>query len=456
MKFENIPPQWDAQGAEPTTELKTKGFLAGYKPPAAYFNWLFNRITACLKELQTVLGGHADNKSNPHGVTVAQIGAANNELSNINKAATATGNLIYRGIIDINHLVDANTLTSIGIYKVYIDPNVAAAGDYNFPTPYGTLFVIASMDGVPYDYVSQLFCAVGNDKIIVRNSSDKGSSWGNWVVQSNKTELEAHANNKSNPHGVTAAQIGAVATAKILGANADLNTVTTSGMYRIDESPVNAPDGSEYSQLLVIAGGGDTVSQIVIHYNTSSMFVRSGNPKSTGGTWRDWKRVVTLSDVVNNLTSTATNLPLSAAQGKALNDAINTVKTNFQDGCSTIAAAITSKGVSTANNASPATMAANIKNIKTNAVITSKDNYLQGGAGVTISMTKGIIVCYWANGGDYAFYVLQKDGTNVSVKTNYNRTTEWVFSHSNVTANSIYIKNILNGYSHVYQYVITP
>lgn len=40
-------------------------------------------------------------------------------------------------------------------------------------------------------------------------------------------------------------------------------------------------------------------------------------------------------------------------------------KSNFQAGCSTIAAAITAMGVSTASNATPATMAANIKKIKT-------------------------------------------------------------------------------------------
>ena len=55
MEFNNIPPKWDAQGTEPSEELKTNGFLAGYKPPAAYFNYLFNKITACLKELQSIL-----------------------------------------------------------------------------------------------------------------------------------------------------------------------------------------------------------------------------------------------------------------------------------------------------------------------------------------------------------------------------------------------------------------
>ena len=34
---------------------------------------------------------------------------------------------------------------------------------------------------------------------------------------------------------------------------------------------------------------------------------------------------INISDIVNNLTSTATNKPLSAAQGKALNDAYTTL-----------------------------------------------------------------------------------------------------------------------------------
>lgn len=38
---------------------------------------------------------------------------------------------------------------------------------------------------------------------------------------------------------------------------------------------------------------------------------------------------INISDIVNNLTSTATNKPLSAAQGKTLNDAIGTVNTNL-------------------------------------------------------------------------------------------------------------------------------
>lgn len=55
MEFENKAPKWDATGAEPSADLQANGFSAGYKPPAAYFNYLFNAYTKCINELQAIL-----------------------------------------------------------------------------------------------------------------------------------------------------------------------------------------------------------------------------------------------------------------------------------------------------------------------------------------------------------------------------------------------------------------
>lgn len=52
VPFTNTPPDWKANGVEPTTELKKKGFVAGYKPPAAYFNWFWKKTSDCISELQ--------------------------------------------------------------------------------------------------------------------------------------------------------------------------------------------------------------------------------------------------------------------------------------------------------------------------------------------------------------------------------------------------------------------
>lgn len=55
ISFEKRAPDWGNVGAEPDDGLKKDGFKAGYRPPAAYFNWFFNRISECVKELQTEL-----------------------------------------------------------------------------------------------------------------------------------------------------------------------------------------------------------------------------------------------------------------------------------------------------------------------------------------------------------------------------------------------------------------
>lgn len=55
MKFEKNPPEWHNAGVEPAKELKQEGFKAGYKPPASYFNWFWNRVSNCLKEIQTII-----------------------------------------------------------------------------------------------------------------------------------------------------------------------------------------------------------------------------------------------------------------------------------------------------------------------------------------------------------------------------------------------------------------
>jgi hypothetical protein len=63
----------------------------------------------------------------------------------------------------------------------------------------------------------------------------------------------------------------------------DLDTVVTSGMYRIMDSEANRPFNAVYGQLLVMHGGGDTVTQIYGQYNNGYLYTRSGNPASVGG-----------------------------------------------------------------------------------------------------------------------------------------------------------------------------
>ena len=73
---------------------------------------------------------------------------------------------------------------------------------------------------------------------------------------------------------------------------ANLNTLTTSGMYRIEATEANRP--GDYGQLLVMHGAGDTITQIYGQYSNGVLYTRSGNPSDVGGvgTWTTWHTVL--------------------------------------------------------------------------------------------------------------------------------------------------------------------
>ncbi|MBW8380964.1 MAG: shufflon system plasmid conjugative transfer pilus tip adhesin PilV, partial [Youngiibacter sp.] len=80
---------------------------------------------------------------------------------------------------------------------------------------------------------------------------------------------------------------------KALDSGTDLNTVTTSGWYRLSGSHSNAPSNYAYGQMLVIHGAFDTIAQLLFPYNDDTVWRRSGNPTNVGGSgaWRTWTQV---------------------------------------------------------------------------------------------------------------------------------------------------------------------
>ena len=74
MNFENKTPEWPKEGIEPSSEIKTKGFAPGYKPPAAYFNWFWNSVSKNLAEIKTKLS-NVDNTADAEK-TVKRAGTA--------------------------------------------------------------------------------------------------------------------------------------------------------------------------------------------------------------------------------------------------------------------------------------------------------------------------------------------------------------------------------------------
>ena len=53
-------PSWEAEGIEPPDTLKESGFTAGYKPPAAFFNWFWFLVSALLGKLKDVVNNIQD------------------------------------------------------------------------------------------------------------------------------------------------------------------------------------------------------------------------------------------------------------------------------------------------------------------------------------------------------------------------------------------------------------
>lgn len=62
-------PVWNSKGVEPPANLQREGWQPGVKPPAQYFDWLFNRAYECLEELQAITEALETNKANGTDLT---------------------------------------------------------------------------------------------------------------------------------------------------------------------------------------------------------------------------------------------------------------------------------------------------------------------------------------------------------------------------------------------------
>lgn len=95
------------------------------------------------------------------------------------------------------------------------------------------------------------------------------------------------------------------------GSNVDLNTLTNPGLYRLAATPQNAPTDAvySYSNLMVISGGSDTLTQIICHYQTQKLWFRSGNTKNGDKdniATRPWTQLTTTADLEKATVATAT------------------------------------------------------------------------------------------------------------------------------------------------------
>lgn len=118
---------------------------------------------------------------------------------------------------------------------------------------------------------------------------------------------------------------------------------------------------------------------------------------------------INITDIVNNLTSTATNKPLSAAQGKALNDAIGNTNNNVSNLTTAVAQIRTIKKctVNLANS-----------NVITNNAGEAYCYYINNSS-VIVFMTLAFKTTTARNSGQAVFF-LSVDGRDILIKEPYN------------------------------------
>lgn len=137
MEYTNKPPKWDAAGTEPSADLQANGFTAGYKPPAAYFNYLFHAYTECIKELQAKAG--------------TQIAAG----------------------VEAN--TDLNDCTTVGMYTFSLSDAATIA---NIPAQaQGTMFVLPRLINGDTENLMQIIVTQTNT-VYIRNKID--GTWNEW------------------------------------------------------------------------------------------------------------------------------------------------------------------------------------------------------------------------------------------------------------------------------------
>lgn len=107
-------PNWSASGAEPSSTMKSQGFLSGYKPPAAYFNWFWTKVSVLFGQILTVVNkiqDYLNNKCFYIRQDIGYISTVGYLVSYMNQGAAMDETVV------LSFLADAGLFRSFGIVK---------------------------------------------------------------------------------------------------------------------------------------------------------------------------------------------------------------------------------------------------------------------------------------------------------------------------------------------------
>ena len=239
------------------------------------------RLQSNINAVATDLGNHIDDKENPHAVTKVQVGLGNvDNTSDANKPiSTATQEALdqittdYQATdADLQDGIDANRewITSHttnksnphSVTKAQVGlGNVDNTSDKAKPISDATQSALDTLSETVADYKEEL------DNIDTNLQSQINTNKDN--IAANKTSIDNHIANKSNPHKVTKAQIGLGNVDNTSDTNKPISTATQTALdLKADKSSVY--DKTEVGDLLktkqdtLEAGDGISIENNVI------------------------------------------------------------------------------------------------------------------------------------------------------------------------------------------------
>lgn len=122
--------EWLNAGSEPSSTLKNEGFKGGYKPPAAVFNYLFNRLGICIGEIQAEIDNIHDSEQTFDVATTSKDGLMSAtdkaKLNGIKQGAEVNQNSfsnIAVGSTTISADAKQDTLTLVAGSNVTLTPD---------------------------------------------------------------------------------------------------------------------------------------------------------------------------------------------------------------------------------------------------------------------------------------------------------------------------------------------
>lgn len=342
-----------------------------------------NHVISNVDGLQTALDGkastsdltsHTGNKSNPHGVTAAQVGALSTS------GGTVSGDLTVTGKITQGTPSSHDTVASMNRFKadLFVEGSGAApnnpgvAGFYLGKSQTDDNRHMDIVSGGDYSYIDFNQASSGSDydaRLLVNvNTGDTQWMWGagmsapifnvmgylrkNGVDVATVNDLGGHTGDKSNPHGVTAEQVGAYTKTQVdaaLQTKAGTSTATTSTnglMSSSDKSKLDGIASGANKYVLPVAGtsiGGvksgtditvDSAGNVSVNDNSHAHTIANiTNLQSTLDAKVPNTRTVNGKALSSNITLSASDVGADAsgtAQTKA-NAALTSAKT-YTDG----------------------------------------------------------------------------------------------------------------------------